>query len=56
MGFHHMDKDKLREVAKKGGANVPPHKRSFSQDPELASRSGAKGGAVPRAGRGKKKL
>jgi uncharacterized protein len=43
-GFAAMDEDKKREIASKGGQSVPDEKRSFSQDPELASEAGKKGG------------
>ena len=43
-GFASMDEDKQREIASKGGQSVPDEKRSFSQDPELASEAGKKGG------------
>lgn len=43
-GFASMDKEKHREIARKGGKSVPPEKRSFSQDPELAKKSGHIGG------------
>jgi general stress protein YciG len=43
-GFASMDEDKQREIAKKGGESVPDEKRSFSQDRELASEAGRKGG------------
>jgi general stress protein YciG len=43
-GFASMDEDKQREIAKKGGESVPDEKRSFSQDSELASEAGRKGG------------
>ena len=43
-GFASMDDDKQREIASKGGQSVPDEKRSFSQDPELASEAGRKGG------------
>jgi general stress protein YciG len=43
-GFAAMDDDKQREIAKKGGESVPDDKRSFSQDPKLASEAGRKGG------------
>lgn len=39
-----MDDDKQREIASKGGQSVPDEKRSFAQDPELASEAGRKGG------------
>ena len=43
-GFASMDEEKQREIARKGGANVPGEKRSFSKDRELASEAGRKGG------------
>jgi len=43
-GFASMDEDKQREIASKGGQSVPPEKRSFSQDPQLAAEAGRKGG------------
>jgi general stress protein YciG len=47
-GFASMDQAKQREIASKGGQSVPPEKRSFSQDPNLAATAGKKGGeSVP---------
>ena len=43
-GFANMDVDKQREIARKGGANVPHEKRSFTQDRALAAAAGRKGG------------
>ena len=43
-GFAAMDDAKQREIAKKGGESVPGDKRTFSQDPKLASEAGRKGG------------
>ena len=43
-GFASMDEERRRELARKGGAHVPPDKRSFAQDPALASDAGKKGG------------
>jgi uncharacterized protein len=43
-GFASMDKDKQREIARKGGESVPDEKRSFSKDRVLASEAGRKGG------------
>lgn len=43
-GFASMDVDKQREIARKGGANVPNEKRSFAQDRTLAADAGRKGG------------
>ena len=43
-GFASMDQGRQREIASKGGRSVPADKRSFSQDRELASEAGRKGG------------
>ena len=43
-GFASMDEEKQREIARKGGASVPDHERSFSRNHELASQAGKKGG------------
>ena len=43
-GFGSMDEDKQRDIASKGGESVPAEKRSFSQDRDLASEAGRKGG------------
>lgn len=43
-GFARMDRARQREIARKGGANVPNEKRSFAQNRELASEAGRKGG------------
>ena len=43
-GFASMDRDKQREIARKGGRSVPNDKRSFSQNHKLASEAGRKGG------------
>src|SRR5215510_8061991 len=43
-GFAGMEQHKQREIARKGGANVPNDKRSFAQDRTLASDAGRKGG------------
>jgi uncharacterized protein len=43
-GFASMDRDKQREIARKGGRSVPNDKRSFSQNHQLASEAGRKGG------------
>lgn len=47
-GFDGMDDKEQRDIASKGGQSVPAEKRSFSQDPELASEAGRKGGACQR--------
>lgn len=39
-----MNAERQREIASKGGRSVPAEKRSFSQDRELASHAGRKGG------------
>jgi uncharacterized protein len=43
-GFASMDMEKQREIARKGGRSVPNEKRSFSQNHQLASEAGRKGG------------
>lgn len=43
-GFASMDLEKRRAIARKGGESVPNEKRSFSQNPTLASQAGRKGG------------
>lgn len=43
-GFAAMDQEKQREIARKGGANVPRDKRSFAQNRQLAAEAGRKGG------------
>jgi general stress protein YciG len=43
-GFASMDQNRQREIARKGGANVPNEKRSFAQNRTLASEAGRKGG------------
>ncbi|MFN3687526.1 general stress protein [Salinarimonas sp.] len=43
-GFASMSPEKQREIASKGGQSVPASKRSFSQNRELASAAGRKGG------------
>ena len=43
-GFASMDREKQREIARKGGRSVPNEKRSFSQNHKLASDAGRKGG------------
>src|ERR1700749_2459118 len=43
-GFASMDRTRQREIASKGGHGVPPEKRSFSKNRELAAAAGRKGG------------
>ena len=47
-----MDAERQREIASKGGRSVPAEKRSFSQDRELASEAGRKGGQASGGTRG----
>lgn len=47
-----MDPEKQRAIASKGGQSVPAEKRSFSQDRELASEAGRKGGQASGGTRG----
>jgi len=51
-GFASMDAERQREIASKGGRSVPAEKRSFSQDRELASEAGRKGGQASGGTRG----
>ena len=50
-GFASMDVEKQREIARKGGRSVPDEKRSFSQNHQLASEAGRKGGHSSRGSR-----
>lgn len=43
-GFASMSPEKQREIASRGGKSVPSDKRSFSQNRDLASDAGRKGG------------
>jgi uncharacterized protein len=45
-GFASMSPERQREIARMGGKSVPSEKRSFSQDRDLASKAGRKGGQV----------
>jgi uncharacterized protein len=47
-GFASMTPEKQREIASKGGKSVPAEKRSFSQNRDLASNAGRKGGQASR--------
>lgn len=49
-----MSKERQLELARKGGRNVPPEKRSFSKNHELAVSAGRKGG-IAGYGRNKRK-
>jgi general stress protein YciG len=48
-GFAAMSAEKRTEISRRGGAAVPNDKRSFSQDRELASSAGRKGGQISHA-------
>ena len=50
-GFAGMDQEKQREIARKGGANVPNDKRSFAQNRALAAAAGRKGGQASQSRR-----
>jgi uncharacterized protein len=43
-GFASMDAEKLSQIARKRDRGVPDEKRSFSQNRQLASEAGHKGG------------
>ena len=45
-GFASMSPEKQREIASKGGKSVPSDRRSFSQNRDLASQAGRKGGQM----------
>ncbi|WP_354298071.1 KGG domain-containing protein [Phenylobacterium koreense] len=49
-GFACMTPERRREIARKGGGSVPPEKRSFAKDRDLAARAGADGGRSSRGG------
>ncbi len=49
-GFASMSPEKQREIASKGGKSVPSEKRSFSQNRDLASQAGRRGGQRSRPG------
>ena len=50
-GFASMEQEKQREIARKGGANVPHEKRSFAQNRSLAAEAGRKGGQTSQSRR-----
>jgi general stress protein YciG len=47
-GFASMTPERRREIASKGGKNVPANKRAFSVNKDLAIKAGRKGGAQNR--------
>lgn len=49
-GFAAMDPARRSEIARKGGGSVPPEKRSFAKDRDLAASAGRKGGEASRGG------
>ena len=49
-GFGGMDPERRREIARKGGASVPPDKRSFAKDRDLAASAGRRGGEASSGG------
>ncbi len=49
-GFAAMDPEKRRAIAKLGGTSVPDHKRSYSQNRDLAAAAGRKGGKSSHGG------
>jgi general stress protein YciG len=49
-GFAGMTPERRREIATKGGASVPAHKRSFTMNTDLAKSAGAAGGRASRGG------
>jgi general stress protein YciG len=49
-GFAAMDPEKRRAIAIKGGGSVPPEKRSFAKDRDLAKRAGSIGGTASKGG------
>lgn len=50
-GFAAMSVEKRVEIARRGGQSVPAEKRSFSQQRDLASAAGRKGGLRSKSGR-----
>jgi uncharacterized protein len=50
-GFASMDPAKQRQIASMGGSSVPPEKRPFAQDHQLAAEAGRKGGMASSSGR-----
>jgi uncharacterized protein len=55
-GFASMSPERQLAIAQKGGASVKAQNRSFSRDPELASRAGSLGGKASHAGGRKPKV
>lgn len=47
-GFGSMSPERRREIARLGGIAVPPEKRTFALDTDLAREAGRKGGVLSR--------
>ena len=47
-GVASMNAERQREIASKGGSAVPPEKRPFARNHDLAARAGRKGGLIAR--------
>lgn len=47
-GFACMTPERRAEIARKGGASVPAHKRAYAKDRALAASAGRKGGEAYR--------
>jgi general stress protein YciG len=43
-GFALLTDERRREIAKRGGLSVPPEKRTYSRNKDIASEAGKKGG------------
>lgn len=54
-GFGAMSPEKLKVIARKGGASVPAAKRAFATKPGLAKRAGIIGGKASHGGGRKRK-
>ena len=49
-GFGGMDRERVREIARLGGAAVPGEKRAFFKDRALAASAGSAGGSASSGG------
>ena len=49
-GFASLSPERQREIASMGGKSVPAEKRSFSQNKDLATWAGRKGGTASHNG------
>jgi general stress protein YciG len=50
-GFALMSAEKRREIASKGGMSVPPEKRAYAMDHDLAKSAGGAGGRAKQLAR-----